>query len=324
VDPEVQAAATQKVLDKALEIAEKSKEPSLFSILKSSKYCVEKAAAIAEDSSVEVAASQQVLDKDLKDDRVTVRPVEIALKKSKEPSLFSILHSSKNTCDNVTVSIAQDPAVKTAAAQNVFENKAVNHNGVMDTLQGYIQKQSRVASKSEAPNVDDARTPSADSALHNYMQDLARGETSKRMARTKARVAGRSEPPKVEETLTPSPNGGEVTFPSAQKENIPGFLVTTSFEQTETESPEQVATAAEPGKEKWPKRLVQKIKNVAKPIKEKRLKHLVHNVTSAAKPIKEKRLVRFVSENKRPILLAALACVTSKQLVVTLIARGML
>jgi hypothetical protein len=154
-DPALQNAAAQIVLDK-------TREPPLSSVLKSSNDSVEDAVAIDEDPAAEVAFLQQVLNKDLKHDRLTAsppmnkRPVEIAVKESEEPSLFSILKASKNTSDKVTVAIAKVTADESAAAQQVL-NKAPKHNGVTDTL-------------------------------HGYMQDLAREETRKIMAQKKPRV----------------------------------------------------------------------------------------------------------------------------------------
>jgi hypothetical protein len=267
-------------------VMEPPKEPSFVDFLKSSKDSSEDVAATAEEAPVEVAATPQISVMDLKNEGMTDAPLieEPPVKsaeKTKEPSLFSYLKSSKEGSYEDVVAIAQEPPAEAAATQKVL-NQALKDDGIMDTL-------------------------------HEYIQDLAREETRKRMDQKKRQLASRMEPKVVDETPSAENTRSETTTPSTKKKSLPEFLANNGFDETEIMSYEKESETEIESAEKV-KIVVEKVKTPKK-------------VKSMAKPIKEKqlgRLVRSVSENKGPILLVALAFVVSKRLLATLIGRGML
>jgi hypothetical protein len=115
-------------------------------------------------------------------------PVETA-ERSKEPSLFSILEASKDSSEDV-IAITEEPPVEVVPTQQVLE-EALKDDGVTETL-------------------------------HQYMQDLAREQTRKRMDQRKGRLARQDEPHEMPKTDTS--NDVVVTIPAAPERNLPKFL----------------------------------------------------------------------------------------------------
>jgi hypothetical protein len=96
---------------------------------------------------------------------------------------------SKDSSEDV-IAITEEPPVEVAATQQVLE-KALEDDGVTDTL-------------------------------HQYIQDLAREQTRKRMNQRKGRLAREDEPHEM-----PSTENDVVTIPAAPERNLPETQVET-------------------------------------------------------------------------------------------------
>jgi hypothetical protein len=182
------------------------------------------------------------------------------------------------------VAIVQEPPAESAATQKVLD-QALKDDGTMDTL-------------------------------HEYIQDLARAETRKRMNQKKGRLASRENTNVLDETPSADSTGSETTAPATKMKTLPEFLANNGSDETKIASSESEKDEPETEIESAENVKIG-VEKVKKPVK----------VTSFAKPINENQLrglVRSLSENKGPILLVALAFVFSKQLLGTLIGRGML
>jgi hypothetical protein len=258
----------------------------------------EDVAVTVEEAPVELAATQHISVMDLKDDGFTDTPLVeeppvTSSEKTKEPSLFAYLKASKGGSYEDMVAIVQEPPAEAAATQKVLD-QALKDDGIMDTL-------------------------------HEYIQDLARAETRKRMNQKKGRLASTEERKVVDETPSADITRSE-TMPSADSirsetttlatktKGLPEFLANNVLDETQVVSSETDKSELDIESDEKVKIVVEKDKTPKK-------------VNGMAKPIKEKQLRRFVhslSEKKGPILLVALAFGISRRLLGTLIGRGML